>query len=54
MKRTVYITMKGGVIREIQLPKDVRVIVRDYDVERNEEGLQKDENGNPYIKTVWE
>ncbi len=54
MKRTVYITMKAGVIQEIHLPKDVRVIVRDYDVEGNEEGLQKDENGAPYIKTVWE
>jgi hypothetical protein len=54
MKRTVYITMNGGVIQEIQLPKDVRVIVRDYDVEGNEEGLQQNENGDPYIETVWE
>jgi hypothetical protein len=54
MKRTVEITMKGGVIQEIRLPKDVRVIVRDYDVDGPMEGLQKDENGDPYIETVWE
>jgi hypothetical protein len=54
MKRTVRITMEGGVIQEIQVPNDVRVVVRDYDVDGHEEGLKKDENGDPYIETTWE
>jgi|APCry1669189204_1035204.scaffolds.fasta_scaffold1164704_1 hypothetical protein len=54
MKRTVRITMKGGVIQDIEVPKDVRVIVRDYDVDGQEEGVQRDENGDPYLENIWE
>jgi len=54
MKKVVRITVEGGVIQDIEVPKGVRVILRDYDVDGEEKKLQKDENGDPYIETVWE
>lgn len=54
MKKTVRITMEGGVIQAAEVPKGVRVIVRDYDCDEEEEGLHEDENGNKYVETIWE
>ena len=54
MKRIIRITMEGGVIQDVQCPAGVQVIVRDYDVDGVEEGLQQDENGDRYLESVWE
>jgi len=52
--KTVEITMEGGVIQDIALPKGVKVVVRDYDVDGGEENLKQDDNGDNYIESVWE
>ena len=55
MKKTVRITMEGGVIQAAEVPKGVRVIVRDYDVDGVEtERLQRDEDGSEFIEAIWE
>ena len=48
------ISLVGGVIQDIQLPRGISVVVRDYDVDGVEEGLQQDEDGDQYIESVWE
>jgi hypothetical protein len=53
MKKVVQITVEGGVIQDVKVPKDVKVVVRDYDCD-GEEGLQRDEDGDPFIESVWE
>ncbi len=52
--KVVHITVEGGVIQDIQVPRSVKVIVRDYDVDDVEpEQLQRDEQGDEYIETIW-
>ena len=53
--KIVRVTVEGGVVQHIDVPKDVRVVVRDYDVEGTEEDqLEKDENGDEFIESIWE
>lgn len=54
MTKIVHITVEGGVIQDVQVPDGVAAIVRDYDVDGVEDGLQQDENGDQYIESVWE
>ena len=55
MKRIINICVDGGVIQDISdIPEDVQVIVRDYDVDGSEEGLLVDEGGDNFIESVWE
>ena len=54
MKKIVHITVEGGVVQHVEVPKGVQVIVRDYDVDGAEEGLEEDENGDNYIESVWQ
>jgi hypothetical protein len=55
MTKIVRITMEGGVIQDIEVPKGMRVVVRDYDTEGVEtERLQRDEDGNEFIEAIWE
>ena len=55
MTKIVRITMEGGVIQDIEVPKGMRVVVRDYDTDGVEtERLQRDEGGNEFIEAVWE
>jgi len=53
MKKTVRITVEGGVVQHVQVPKGVTVVVRDYDVDGEDEGLEEDENGDKYVESVW-
>jgi ferredoxin len=47
--------MEGGVIQDVQAPKGIRVVVRDYDTDGVEtERLQRDEDGNEFIEAIWE
>jgi hypothetical protein len=54
MKKIVRITVEGGIVQHVDVPHGVQVIVRDYDVDGQEDGLQQDENGDCYIECVWE
>ena len=51
--QTVRITVEGGVIQDVDCPRGVRVVVRDYDVD-GEDNVHQDENGDEYIEGVWE
>jgi hypothetical protein len=52
--KTINITVDGGVIQDItDIPNDVQVIVRDYDVDGNEENLLEDEGGYNYVESIW-
>jgi hypothetical protein len=51
--KIVEITMEGGVIQDIAVPKGVRVIVRDYDCEGYED-VEQDENGDDCVIHTWD
>ena len=54
-ENVVRITVEGGVIQDVQLPAGVQVVVWDYDTEGVEEtSLQRDDDGNEYVETIWE
>ena len=52
--KTVRITVFGGVVQDVRVPKGIRVIVKDYDVEGCTSGLDKDGNGDQYMRSVYE
>jgi hypothetical protein len=54
MKKTVTISIEGGVIQSVDCPTGVLVIVRDYDVDGSEADLAEDETGDEFIESVWE
>lgn len=50
----VIITIKGGIIQDINLPDNVTVIVMDFDVEGVEEDvLSHNKEGEAYIESTW-
>ena len=55
-KKTIVITVEGGLIQWIAgIPEDVRIVVKDYDVDSvDEENLTTDENGDEYVESVWD
>jgi hypothetical protein len=53
MTKIVRITVEGGVVQYVDCPPGVQVIIHDYDVDGEDEGLQKDEDGNPYFESIW-
>ena len=53
MKKIVRITVEGGVVQHVEVPKGVQVIVHDYDVDGQEEGLEQDQNGDSYLESIW-
>lgn len=54
MAKIVYITVAGGCVPHVECPQGVQAVVRDYDVDRQDEGLQQDENGDRYFESTWE
>jgi len=55
MFEIVHITVEGGVIQHVECPEGVQVIVHDYDIDGvDEEGLQRDQNGDLYIESIWD
>ena len=53
-KSIVIIMVKNGVVETLRKPKEVRLILRDYDIDGSEEkDIKKDEYGN-YIETELE
>ena len=48
--KLVEITISGGAVQDVQLPRGVKVIIRDYDVEDGEwdgPDIHRDEQGDP-------
>jgi hypothetical protein len=53
--KIVKVTVEGGVVQHVEVPKGVAVIVKDYDVEGTpEDMLEKDDNGDSFIEAIWE
>ena len=52
--KTVKITIEGGVIQHSLIPKGVRVIVYDYDVEGVTQDLETDADGNSRVVMIWD
>jgi len=53
-KKTVHVTVEGGVIQDVECPSGVQVVVRDYDVDGAETDLAEDDSGDEFIESVWE
>lgn len=54
MEMTVIVTVEGGVVQHVGVPKGVRVIVRDYDCEgADADMVEEDEEGNEFVEAVW-
>ena len=54
MPKIVRVTVEGGVVQHVEVPKGVTVIVHDYDTEGcNPDLIEQDENGDDYIEIVW-
>lgn len=53
MLKIVRITMEGGVIQHIDIPKGVQVIVTDYDCDGCEDVVQ-DANGDDCVLHTWD
>lgn len=53
---TIRIDVHGGLVQYVDKPPslaDVKVVVRDYDVDGVDDGLKQDESGCPYIESEW-
>ena len=53
-KKTVHVTVEGGVIQDVECPSGVQVLIRDYDVDGSESDLAEDDSGDEFIESVWE
>jgi hypothetical protein len=55
-KHTILVTVQGGVIQNIDdIPTDVRVVVRDYDVDGIDESkLEEDQDGHRFVESTWD
>jgi len=53
-KKTVHVTVEGGVIQNVDCPSGIQVLVRDYDVDGTEIDLAEDDSGDEFIESVWE
>ncbi len=55
MKKVVQITIQGGIIQDIDCPKGVQAIVRDFDTDSVEpSALGRNESGDEYVQSVWD
>lgn len=53
-KRTATVTIKGGVVQDVDCPPDVQVVIQDYDVEGFDQAdLAEDDKGGRYLKMTW-
>ena len=55
-QKTITVGVYGGLVQWIQgIPEDVRVVVRDYDIEGvDARDLSRDEGGDECVESVWE
>ncbi len=54
MKKTVRISIEGGLVQDVDCPSGVQVVVHDYDVDGSEADLAEDETGDEFIESIWE
>ena len=55
MKKSVQITIQGGVIQDIDCPEGVQAIVRDFDTDGVEpSSLCRSESGEEYVESAWD
>ena len=52
MENQIIIEVRGGVANVVKKCADVELIIQDFDVS-DEEGLQTDEGGHPYMEEVY-
>ena len=55
--RTVIVEMDGGLVKHVEMPAGVRVLVRDYDVNVSDvlnERVEQDAKGLQYVEQIWE
>lgn len=55
--KDVIITVLGGVVEVDKIPKNVRVIVKDYDIDsyaEDDKRLKDDNQNNSYIERIFE
>jgi hypothetical protein len=53
--KTVTITMEGGVIQNVELPRDVCVVVMDFDTDGVDPAdLNYNEHGEAYVRSLWD
>jgi len=54
MNGKVFVSIKDGVVIDVQAPSWVDVVVRDYEIGGIEEArLKVDEDGDLYLETIW-
>lgn len=54
MATIVRVTIEGGGVQHIEVPKGVSVVVPDYDTEGVESDLlDQDDQGDHYIESIW-
>ncbi len=54
MNEKVVVSIKDGVVIDVQAPSSVDVVIRDYDIDGIEEALLKvDEDGDSYREMIW-
>ena len=54
--QTVEITISDGAVQDVQLPRGIQVIIRDYDVEDGDwdgPDIRKDEQGDSYQRITF-
>jgi len=50
----IIVSIKGGVVIDVEAPSRVDVIVRDYEVEGVDTSrLKVDEDGDLYLESIW-
>ena len=54
MNRIVMIEVSGGVVQNVDVPEGIRVVVRDYDVDDDDNDLPVDEEGDKFLDAIWE
>ena len=55
-KKEIIITVKGAMVQDIDIPahlKDVKVVIRDYDIDGFDENVIEGEDGK-YKESVWQ
>lgn len=51
----VTITVEAGCVQEVSAPPGVRVVVKDYDIQDDDdERVKRDENGDSYLEVIHE
>jgi len=53
-KRVITVVVEGGVIQNIcDIPEDIQIVVRDFDVDGSEDNLTEYE-GDECVESTWE